>query len=114
TQMRTTTIIKYYLHDIPYGHVATGIEAAARVYFETDAIRLDLAQSAMLAGLPNAPTGLDPLRHPDAAKARQLEVLQAMVDVGMINRAQAATAAAEPLHRGSGRADDLNRPPALV
>jgi membrane peptidoglycan carboxypeptidase len=114
TQMSKTQILESYLNDIAYGHGATGIEAAARVYFDTDAAHLDLAQSAMLAGLPNAPTELDPLRHPAAARVRQLEVLQAMVEVGMISRASAATAAAEPLRFGSGRADDVNRAPAFV
>src|SRR4029077_1311512 len=57
-------ILEAYLNDIFYGEGATGVEAAARIYLGRLAAQLDLAQAAMLAGLPNAPSGDDPLAHP--------------------------------------------------
>ncbi|HLG72809.1 MAG TPA: biosynthetic peptidoglycan transglycosylase, partial [Chloroflexota bacterium] len=68
--MSKQQILQEYLNDIPYGHGATGIQSAARTYFNVDASKLNLAQAAMLAGLPDAPSSLDPLLHPDAAKER--------------------------------------------
>lgn len=58
---------------------------------------LDLAQAALLAGIPQAPAGLDPLVHPAAARARQAVVLQAMVAAGDATPEQARAAAQEPL-----------------
>jgi membrane peptidoglycan carboxypeptidase len=113
-QMSKQQILEAYLNDIYYGHGATGIEAAANIIFGIHAKQLDLAQSALLAGLPNSPTDLDPLRHPDAARARQHEVLQAMVDAGQISKQDAAAAYAEPLQYASGTMDDVNRAPAFV
>jgi membrane peptidoglycan carboxypeptidase len=112
--MTKQQILDEYLNDIYYGHGATGIEAAAHVYFNTEASNLDLAQSAMLAGLPNQPTQLDPLRHPDAAKARQQQVLQAMLGAGVITAGQAQDAAAAPLQYADGNADNVNVVPAFV
>jgi membrane peptidoglycan carboxypeptidase len=113
--MSKQQILAAYLNDIYYGHGATGIEAAAHTFFGIPARQLDLAQSALLAGLPNAPTGLDPLRYPDAAAARQRQVLQAMVDVGDVTVAAARAAVAEPLHYAPGdQMDNVNTAPAFV
>ena len=88
-------ILELYLNSAPYGHQAFGVEAAARVYFGKSARDLDLAESAMLAGLPQAPSAYDPLLNLHAAKARQRAVLSLMVKQGYIGEADAATAAAE-------------------
>jgi len=113
--MSKQQIIEAYLNDIYYGHGATGVEAAAHTFFGIPAKQLDLAQAALLAGLPNAPTGLDPLRHADAAQARQHQVLQAMVDVGDISVAAARQAAAESLKFAPGdEIDNVNTAPAFV
>ena len=112
--MSKQQVLDDYLNDIYYGHGATGIEAAAHIFFATEASKLDLAQSALLAGLPNQPTELDPLRHPDAAKARQAQVLQAMLGAGVITASQVAEAAAEPLQYGDGNVDNVNVVPAFV
>ncbi|HEV7678614.1 MAG TPA: transglycosylase domain-containing protein [Candidatus Dormibacteraeota bacterium] len=112
--MTKRQILQDYLNDIYYGHGATGIAAAAHIFFGVDAMRLTLAQSALLAGLPNHPTDLDPLRHPDAAKARQKQVLQAMVGTGAITAQQAAEADAEPLKYSDGNMDNVNNAPAFV
>ena len=90
-------ILEMYLNRIPYGNQAIGIETAAEIYFHVPASKLDLAQSAMLAGLPQAPSAYNPNLNPAAAKQRQSAVLQAMVTMGSITQAQANTALAEKL-----------------
>ncbi len=96
-------ILEMYLNRIPYGEQTTGVETAAEVYFHETAAQLDLAQAAMLAGLPQAPTAYNPVLHAanqtinPAAKARQRQVLNAMVKYGSITQAQADAAYREPL-----------------
>lgn len=107
-------ILDEYLNDAYFGGGATGIEAAAHRYFGVAAHTLTLAQAALLAGLPNAPTANDPLVHPDSAKARQQQVLQAMVANGDITQSVAAAAAAEPLQLATTNIDDVNHAPAFV
>src|SRR5205823_168502 len=75
-----------------YGAQSYGAEAAARGFFHTTAHDLTLGQAAMLAGLPQAPTQNSPLINPTRAKARQTEVLDAMVAQKMITPAQALAA----------------------
>jgi membrane peptidoglycan carboxypeptidase len=90
-------ILKLYLNSIYYGHHATGVEAAAEVYFGKHAKELTLGEAALLAGLPNGPTYYDPALHKDRALARQAIVLDAMVNNDMITGAQAEQAKSEPL-----------------
>ncbi|TME95187.1 MAG: hypothetical protein E6I34_02445, partial [Chloroflexi bacterium] len=78
-------IMELYLNKSFYGSQSYGIEAAAQSYFHTSAAKLDLAQAAVLAGLPQAPTQWNPVLHPDAAKVRQAQVLQAMARNGDIS-----------------------------
>ncbi len=91
-------ILALYLNNIYYGHFATGIEAAARSYFGRPAAELDLAQCALLAGLPQAPVAYNPIENADAARARQQQVLHLMVEAGYLDRDEARRTAAEPLH----------------
>ncbi len=107
-------ILDEYLNDIYYGSGATGIEAAARTYFGIDATHLDLAQAAMLAGIPNNPTGDDPHLHAAAATARQQQVLDAMVDTRVITRVQATAAERERLVYVTSNPDNLNLVPFFV
>jgi membrane peptidoglycan carboxypeptidase len=79
-------IMELYLNKSFYGSQSYGIEAAAESYFRVPASKLDLAQAAMLAGLPQAPTEWNPVLNPDAAKLRQNEVLQAMVRSNFITQ----------------------------
>jgi penicillin-binding protein 1A len=79
-------ILETYLNTVFYGHHAFGIEAAARTYFSRSAARLTLVQAALLAGLPQAPSQNDPLRHPVAALRRRNEVLAALRDDGLISK----------------------------
>ncbi len=90
-------ILQRYLNEIPYGNLAYGVEAAAQTYFDKPVRQLTLPEAALIAGLPQAPSLYDPYHNPDAAKARQKEVLQLMVKHGYITQAQADAAAAEPL-----------------
>jgi len=90
-------IMELYLNKSFYGSQSYGIEAAAESYFQVPASKLDLAQSAMLAGLPQAPTEWNPVLHPDAAKLRQTEVLQAMVRANFISQDELDKAVAEKL-----------------
>jgi membrane peptidoglycan carboxypeptidase len=90
-------IMELYLNKSFYGSQSYGIEAAAESYFHIHASKLDLAQAAVLAGLPSAPTEWNPVLHPDAAKLRQTEVLQAMVRAGFITQAAMDKASAEKL-----------------
>ncbi|HEY1016692.1 MAG TPA: PBP1A family penicillin-binding protein, partial [Herpetosiphonaceae bacterium] len=91
-------VLALYLNEIPYGNSAYGAEAAALAYFGIHARDLSLAQSALLAGLPQSPSQLDPLVNPSAAKARQRIVLDRMVATGSITRQQADAAFAETLY----------------
>ena len=99
-------ILDMYLNTIYYGEGAYGIGAAAETYFAEPPAALDLAQAALLAGLPNSPSAFDPYVHPGAAMARQRWVLHRMAAVHVITGAQAEAAAAEALHfrRGAGAA----------
>ncbi|HYK09113.1 MAG TPA: transglycosylase domain-containing protein [Candidatus Eisenbacteria bacterium] len=91
-------ILELYLNQIPYGGTAYGIEAASLSYFGKHAKDLDIAQSALLAGLPEAPTTYSPFGpHPELAKQRQKDVLFAMKDQGYITSSQYQKAVEEPL-----------------
>jgi len=72
-------ILTAYLNTIYFGNGAYGIQRAAQTYFNTSARRLDLAQAALLAGLPADPSGYDPVTNPAAARARRAEVLRDML-----------------------------------
>lgn len=90
-------ILTTYLNDIYFGQQAYGIEAAAHAYFGVKAKDLTLEQAALLAGLPQAPSGYDPIVRPDAARARRGEVLRAMLQTGDISQAQYRRALHSPL-----------------
>ncbi len=91
-------ILTLYLNETYFGNMAYGVEAAARAYFAKPVAQLSLAESALLAGLPQAPSLYDPLIHPDAARQRQRIVLDLMVRNGDITAKQADLAHGEPLH----------------
>jgi penicillin-binding protein 1A len=90
-------ILEQYLNTVPYGHSAFGAEAAAQIYFSQSARLLTIAQAALLAGLPQGPSRYDPFEHARAALDRRQEVLQAMLDQGVITQAQYAEASASKL-----------------
>jgi penicillin-binding protein 1A len=95
-------ILAAYLNLVFYGHHAFGAEAAARTYFSLPARDLSLAQAALLAGLPQAPSLYDPLRRPGATLRRRNEVLLALRHAGEISAARYRIAAASPLRLRAG------------
>jgi len=90
-------ILTLYLNETYYGNLAFGIEAASRAYFGKHAAELDLAECALLAGLPQSPARYNPLENPSAAKERQRVVLHLMAKQGYISQEQARLAEAEKL-----------------
>jgi len=90
-------ILERYLNLIYLGAGAYGVEAAAHTYFGTDVGHLSLAQAAMLAGLPAAPSDYSPFVDLTRAKERQRHVLERMVASGYITSAQARAAEDAPL-----------------
>ena len=90
-------ILLMYLNTINYGAGAYGAEAAAQRYFSKPAKDLTLAESALLAGIPQSPTYNDPLQFPDHALERRNLVLQRMYDAGDITKEQYDAAKSEPL-----------------
>ncbi|MFC1976259.1 transglycosylase domain-containing protein, partial [Chloroflexota bacterium] len=90
-------ILALYLNETYYGNLAYGLEAASRTYFGKHAAELDLAECAVLAGLPQSPANYNPLENPDAASARQNVVLDLMVKHGFIITDEADSARREKL-----------------
>jgi len=98
---KKATILEMYLNTIPYGSAGgeiDGIEAAAEYFFGIHASQLDLAQSALLAGLPQAPTEYNPNLHYDYAISRQHDVLGRMLTQGDVSQAQYDQAVGEHLN----------------
>jgi penicillin-binding protein 1A len=94
-------ILTIYLNQIYLGAKAYGVEAAAREYFGVNASQLSLAQAALLAGLPKAPSRYSPYGNPERARERQLYVLARLRDLGWIDRGEYEAAVNEPLVYGA-------------
>ncbi len=90
-----TEILEIWLNRVYLGSGTWGVDAAARLYFGISARKLSLWQSAVIAGLPRAPSRFSPRVDPEAAAARARDVLAAMADTGTITQAQARQASAE-------------------
>jgi penicillin-binding protein 1A len=114
-QHTKTWILWSYLNDVPYGTVggrtALGIEAAAETYFGKHAKDLTLDESALLAGLPQAPSQYNPFQNPSAALQRRNEVLQAMAHSGYVTQAEATQATERPLGLHPGHLYTQRREP---
>lgn len=92
-------ILEMYLNYISYGGTAVGVESASRKYFDKSAHDLTIAEAALLAGLPQAPSRFSPFgSNPERAKERQLEVLRRMEEEHYITKLQREQAAAEELN----------------
>jgi len=94
-------ILTIYLNQIYFGQGAYGVEAAARVYFGKHVWELNLAEAAMLAGLPKGPAYYSPYHHFKRAKKRQHYVLMRMVKCKFIGKKEAEMAYKMPLHLNS-------------
>ncbi len=102
-QLGKDEILERYLNTVYFGAGAYGVAAASRTFFGIEPDDVDLAQAALLAGLIRSPSALDPFQYPDRATARRSLVLDAMVDVGVVDAEEAAAADDAPL--------DLRPPP---
>ncbi|MEA2335508.1 MAG: penicillin-binding protein [Solirubrobacteraceae bacterium] len=95
------SILTSYLNSVPYGtlggQTAIGVQAASRIFFDKPASQLNLQQSALLAGLPQAPSQYNPFRDASVAKRRRNEVLAKMAELHYVSPSAAAAAEARPL-----------------
>jgi penicillin-binding protein 1A len=97
-------ILEVYMNQIYLGQRAYGFASAARVYFGKDLKDITLAEAAMLAGLPKAPSAYNPVVNPKRAKVRQQYILERMLELRYITREQYDEAAKQPLVvKGAGR-----------
>ncbi len=90
-------ILAAYFDRLPYGNHRTGPVEAARFYFQKPLADLSLAECALLAGLPQAPSRLDPLKHPARAEKRRATVLDRLAASGKYDESRISTALREPL-----------------
>lgn len=90
-------ILELYLNKITFGHRAHGVGAAAQVYYGKDVQDLTLAQMAMIAGLPKAPSTMNPISNPERARERRATVLGRMLAENFISESQYRDALAEPI-----------------
>ena len=97
-------ILELYINQIFLGQRAYGFEVAAQTYFGKTLVELNLAEIAMLAGLPKGPSKLNPIVNPTAATRRQRYVLRRMLDIGKIDQAAYQKALEEPIKTASGSA----------
>ncbi|MEA2152396.1 MAG: penicillin-binding protein [Solirubrobacteraceae bacterium] len=95
------SILTSYLNSVPYGtlggQTAIGVQAASRIFFDKPASQLNLQQSALLAGLPQAPSQYNPFRDASVAKRRRNEVLAKMAEQHNVSPSAAAASEARPL-----------------
>ncbi len=110
-------ILDTYLNQVPYGTVggetALGVGAGAQMFFNTSPSQLDLAQMALLAGLPQSPSQFNPFLYPGPAMARRYEVLQAMVKSHYITQGEANAADGRPLELQLGTQYQERKQPYL-
>ncbi len=90
-------ILDLYLNTVYFGSNAYGVEAAARTYFDKEPVDLTLAEAALIAGLPQAPTGYSPRKHPDRALERRNLVIGKMAENGFITEEEAEAALLTPV-----------------
>lgn len=97
-QFSKKQILEEYLNTVYFGQGSYGVKTAAERFFDGEPLsRLTLGQASLLAGLIQNPEGYNPYLHPDAARARQVVVLQRMLDQHYITKAQAYEAALQPM-----------------
>jgi len=97
-------LLALYLNQIYFGSGAYGVESAAQLFFGKPASQMDLAQCALIAGLPKAPSRYTPLVNPDLAEKRRNLVLRLMLNQGLITDAQYQLATSQPVLNASRKA----------
>ena len=95
-------ILEIYMNQIFLGNRAYGFAAASEAYFDKPLKNISIAEAAMLAGLPQAPSAYNPITNPKRARSRQLHILDRMKENGFITAAQATQAAQEVLQIKTG------------
>ena len=90
-------ILEIYMNQIFLGNRAYGFASAAETYFGKSLKNISIAEAAMLAGLPKAPSAFNPIANPKRARSRQLYIIERMEENGYITARQAVQAKAEPL-----------------
>jgi penicillin-binding protein 1B len=107
-------IFEMYANQIPLGQRGSfsidGFGEAAQAFFGKDVHQLDLAEDALLAGIIQSPSRLNPFRHAERAIERRNLVLDSMVEIGAITKGEAEKAKAEPLHLVPGSVDASEAP----
>jgi len=107
-------IFAMYANEIPLGQIGSfsvdGFGEAAQDYFGKDVSQVDLAECALLAGIIQSPSRLNPFRHSDRAIERRNLVLDSMVETGAITKEQAEIAKREPLHLAAASVDESEAP----
>jgi penicillin-binding protein 1B len=107
-------IFQIYANEVPLGQRGSfsieGFGEASQAYFGKDVRQLTLSECALLAGMIQSPSWLNPFRHADRAIARRNVVLDSMVETGAITKEQAETAKAEPLHLSAASVDESEAP----
>jgi penicillin-binding protein 1A len=98
-------ILEIYMNQIYLGNRAYGFAAASETYFGKPLKSITIAEAAMLAGLPKAPSAYNPISNPKRARSRQLYIIERMQENGFITAAQAAEAKQEDLKLRSGSDD---------
>lgn len=98
-------ILERYVNTTFFGQGAYGVKAAAHVYFNADVSALSLGQSALLVGLLNAPSALNPFKDAEGAKLRRDLVLRAMLHEQKISVSEYEVAVEEPIELRSGKTD---------
>lgn len=96
-EMDKSSILEAYLEEVDFGNLNRGVRQAARDYFGKPLSALSLGESATLAGLPLAPSRLNPRKYPDRARQRRDTVLRRLAAMGTIPAAEITRALAEPL-----------------
>jgi penicillin-binding protein 1A len=97
SQLSKDEILEAYMNQIFLGHRAHGFAAASEVYFGKPLAQISVAEAAMLAGLPKAPSAYNPFNNPERATRRQRHIIKQMLDNGFITAAQAEAALAQKL-----------------
>ncbi len=103
-------ILEFYLNQIYLGNGAYGVASAAQVYFGKPVEEVTLAEAALLAALPKAPSRYDPFRNPDRARSRRDLVLRRMESLGWASPQEAQAARQAPLPRGAPPAPRIQAP----
>jgi len=113
-KMSKDKILEGYLNVAYFGAGAYGVQAAAKRYFNKPASKLNLSESALLAGVTNSPFAFDPTLHPQAARDRRNIVLNRMAELNLISAARAAQLSAKPIrlneHKPKGGCDTSKAP----